>query len=152
MESDFAISLTDLRKRYKKPNGEYETVLGGVSLQIRPGKIVGFFGRSGSGKTTLLRIVSGVLDWDSGQAHVFGNHARRHRGRVAYVSQQPGLLAWRTLWGNALLGWTIGKKRAKETRESVEVEARTLFEQLDLSAHMKKYPGACSGGQLQRPR
>jgi branched-chain amino acid transport system permease protein len=43
-----------------------------VSLDLRPGEIVGLIGPNGSGKTTLLNCLSGVLVPTSGNIHVDG--------------------------------------------------------------------------------
>jgi branched-chain amino acid transport system ATP-binding protein len=49
-----------------------QTVLDGVSGEIRPGEIVLLRGENGSGKTTLLNILSGCLEPDRGDIEIFG--------------------------------------------------------------------------------
>jgi lipopolysaccharide transport system ATP-binding protein len=43
-----------------------------VSLQIRPGEVVGIIGRNGVGKSTLLRILAGITDPTEGYADIYG--------------------------------------------------------------------------------
>ncbi len=58
-------------------------VLRGVSLQARPGEIVGIVGENGSGKSTLLRVVVGVLRPDRGAVQI--------QGRLGYCDQETQL-------------------------------------------------------------
>jgi len=43
-----------------------------ISLVIPPGEIVGFLGPNGAGKTTTLKMITGILDCDSGTIRVNG--------------------------------------------------------------------------------
>jgi lipopolysaccharide transport system ATP-binding protein len=43
-----------------------------VSLQIKPGEVVGIIGRNGVGKSTLLRILAGITDPTEGYADIYG--------------------------------------------------------------------------------
>src|ERR1700754_3979948 len=42
------------------------TILGGVSLTVAPGDVVGVVGPNGAGKSTLLKLLAGVEEPDSG--------------------------------------------------------------------------------------
>jgi len=50
-------------------------VLDGITLNIKRGETVGIIGRNGSGKSTLLKIVSKILDPDTGSLKVNGKIA-----------------------------------------------------------------------------
>ena len=61
------IKLTDLSFSY----GMHK-VLGNVSMTLEKGKIYGLLGENGVGKSTLLKILSGLLNKQSGECSVFG--------------------------------------------------------------------------------
>ena len=51
---------------------EGRNVISGIDLDIKPGTIFGLLGPSGAGKTTLIKIITGQLDFNSGNVNVFG--------------------------------------------------------------------------------
>ena len=60
-----------------------ENLLDGLSFEIQEGECVAILGRNGCGKTTLFKILTGQMDYDSGE--VFVNPHKR----IGLISQIP---------------------------------------------------------------
>ncbi|MFC9789680.1 ABC transporter ATP-binding protein [Rhodococcus sp. NPDC127528] len=68
------------------------TAVRDMSLQVRPGEIVGLIGANGAGKTTLIRMILGLEPVDRGAVEVFGEPpSRSTRRRLGYMPQGLGL-------------------------------------------------------------
>ena len=64
------------------------TAVRDVSIDVRPGEIVGLIGANGAGKTTLIRMLIGLIPATSGQVRLLGEApSRRTRRRIGYVPQ-----------------------------------------------------------------
>jgi ABC-type multidrug transport system, ATPase component len=69
-------------------------VLRGMSLAVHSGEIIAVLGQNGAGKTTFMRILSTLLQQDSGVVHLFGEEPfsrtsdiSRLRMQIGYVGQ-----------------------------------------------------------------
>ena len=81
------LELEGLRKSY----GEVKA-LDGVSLQARPGRLLGFLGPNGAGKSTTMRSVFGLVRLDAGTVRYNGQPiTARQRRRFGYMPEQRGL-------------------------------------------------------------
>ena len=45
-------------------------ILDGLTFQVDTGERVGLLGKNGAGKTTLFKIITGEIDYDSGEVMV----------------------------------------------------------------------------------
>ena len=73
-----------------------EPVLHNVSLDLKPGRVLGLLGRTGSGKTTMTRLLFRLYDPTSGVVRVGGEDIRRMpidqlRRRISMVTQDVRL-------------------------------------------------------------
>ncbi len=76
----------------------HQIVLDKASLSIHEEDRVGLVGRNGAGKSTFLKILSGVLDPDSGEV------AKRKDSRVGFLSQEFTLDESRNVYENIVSG------------------------------------------------
>ena len=64
----------------------YEPVLKGVTLNIKPGEMVGIVGRSGVGKSTFINLVMRLYDINGGRILIDGNDIRDISQKVLHES------------------------------------------------------------------
>ena len=91
-------------------------VLGGVSIDLRPGEILGIIGPNGAGKSTLLRTLAGLLAPSHGEVLADGRPLRRMRPReraahVAVVTQDAPLMSGPSVRDLVLLGRYAHRRR-----------------------------------------
>jgi ABC-2 type transport system ATP-binding protein len=82
------VELVDAHKKF----GSVEA-LGGVSLAVRQGELVGLLGPNGAGKTTAISLMLGLRQPTSGTARLFGLEPRdlRARSRTGVMLQESGI-------------------------------------------------------------
>jgi polar amino acid transport system ATP-binding protein len=144
------VAVRNLVKRFGS-----NTVLDGVSLEIRRGQMVAIVGRSGSGKSTLLRCMNALESIEGGQVSVCGHDVgardtlllRELRRDVGIVFQSYNLFPHLTVERNITLALTSVKKMAKA--QAIEVAHRVL-KMVGLEDKVHSYPEQLSGGQSQR--
>jgi ribose transport system ATP-binding protein len=81
-------------------------VLDDVSLELRPGEIVGLMGANGAGKSTLIKILAGVYVADAGEIALDGEAIVSLAGRpeVGIIHQDLGLVDSQSVLDNVRLG------------------------------------------------
>lgn len=92
MQDSARLSAVELTVAY----GDGAPVVSGVSLDVRPGALLGILGPNGSGKTTLLRALAGTRAPSAGQVRLAGrpltSYSRRAVARrIAVVPQETHL-------------------------------------------------------------
>ena len=121
-------------------------VLDDIRLTVPEGTVCAVIGPSGCGKSTLLRVVAGLQKPTAGNVLIGGNPVNPKKQKIGFVPQNYGLLPWRTVKENILLGCRIRKEMEADTMERLAV----MMEQLGIQGLEDRYPRELSGGQQQR--
>jgi len=144
-----ALALINVDKRFPGVHA-----LKQVSIEIRPGEVVGLIGENGAGKSTLMKILSGVYQHDAGEIRVadkptrFLDAADANSQGIGMVFQEQSLLTNLSVGENIYLGnekqftrfglidWrALYAAAARQlAKVKVEVDPRTRAEELDFAA------------------
>lgn len=140
--------------KIKKSFGE-NTILNGVTLEIKKGELVAIVGASGAGKTSLLQIL-GTLDKPNDGEIYINNQAihsmkdkeisRFRNSDIGFVFQFHHLLPEFTALENVLMPGLI---RGGKTSE-VKARAFDLLRKLKVDHRSEHKPSEMSGGEQQR--
>ncbi len=128
------------------------TVVGGVSLDVASGEVVGLLGPNGAGKTTTFYMVVGLTAPDAGRVELDGDDVTgdpmyvRARKGIAYLPQEPSIFRGLTVEQNIqaileTLKIDAGTRRAR---------LRELLAELDLGRLAKAPAYTLSGGERRR--
>jgi ABC-type oligopeptide transport system ATPase subunit len=158
------LSVRDLRKTFRGGRGllgkgPATVAVDSVSFDVDRGTTFGLVGESGSGKSTTARIVSRLLDADSGTVLLDGQDLLSARGRELFGARRRVQMVFQDPFASLNPRWKVGSLVAEGIRihklASSAQERRTrvgeLLEQCGLPADAAaRYPHEFSGGQRQR--
>ena len=128
----------------------------GVSVDLRPGEVVGLLGHNGAGKSTLIKILSGAYKPDAGEIYVNGEHADISTPRdakrygIETIYQTLALADNIDAAGNIFLGREVLTPYG--TLDDATMEAQTRKVMARLNPHFRRFKEpvkALSGGQRQ---
>ena len=105
-----------------------------ITLHIKKGDKICLIGRNGSGKSTLLKVISGLMDIDSGETY------SEPGLKITYMDQESDLSGFTTLKDYILSGLN------PDSHE--EYKADILIEELDILAHQEVQ--TASGGEKKK--
>ena len=145
MSASPAIVVSSLTKHF----GEVRAV-DGLSFEVYAGEIFGLVGPDGAGKTTTLRVLSGVMDTDSGSVNIGGCDVVRDpesaKSLLSYMSQRFGLYEDLTVDENIrFYADLFGVRRKQRIKRSQE-----LLMAAGLGDFRGRLAGNLSGGMKQK--
>ncbi|GEM_PF-29263 len=137
------VELENVRKKYYA-----QTVLDGVTFDIREGEVFGYIGPNGAGKTTTLKILAGLVTKYDGAIRVGGTDIKTTPAHklIGFMPQSCGFQNWRTV-DSALdsLGELSGVPD-----EDRRTRIPRLLERFDLLDARYKKVKELSGGMTQK--
>jgi NitT/TauT family transport system ATP-binding protein len=133
-----------------------QIVLERISLEVAAGTFLSVVGPSGAGKTTFLRLILGQERPTRGAIFIDGAPLPPEPGPDrGVVFQRYSVFPHLTVLKNVLLAYEfagspiLSRLIGRARRKAIEA-SEGLLEEVGLSAHRDKYPGALSGGMQQR--
>ena len=156
------IQLNQIKKEFGKGEAR-QTILKGISLDIKEGEMVSIMGPSGSGKSSLLNIL-GLLDgMYEGEYLLDGinvadltekEQAGLRGEKIGFVFQSFHLLKDLTALDNVKMALILANERKsmKQRMGKKEMIQKTqyMLERLGMKDHMDQKASELSGGQQQR--
>jgi ABC-2 type transport system ATP-binding protein len=119
-----AVEVRNLEKSYKDAKA-----LKGINFSVRRGDILGFLGPNGAGKTTTIRILSTILQPDSGDAYISGHsvvsEAKEVRKIIGLLPEVFGFYEEMTAMGYLAFNasfYHIDEQRCREMLELVGLD------------------------------
>jgi len=146
-QTELKLSTESLVKIYGR-----RRVVDGVSLEVRPGEIVGLLGPNGAGKTTTFYMVVGLVRPNAGSVRLDSRDIarlpmyRRARMGIGYLSQEPSIFRKLAVEDNlrAVLEMQAIPSAERERR------INRLLDELHISALRKHMAYVLSGGERRR--
>jgi oligopeptide/dipeptide ABC transporter ATP-binding protein len=149
------MSVSDVAVHYRARR-KTARALDGVSLDWRPGEILGIVGESGCGKSTLARAMMGLQPASEGELTVSGgvvagkSEQRALRKRVQMIFQDP----YQSLNPRQRVSTIVTEPLKVQgiAKEEHEERVRRAMSDvgLDPDRYLDRYPHQLSGGQRQR--
>ena len=127
-------------------------VVSDVTIQVRPGEVVGLLGPNGAGKTTSFYMIVGLLTPNHGRILLEGRDItdmpvyRRARMGLGYLAQEPSIFRRLTVRENLL----AVLETMKMTRAEREARLVGLLEDLNLTHIADRHAHKLSGGERRR--
>lgn len=156
------IQLNQIKKEFGKGEAR-QTILKGISLDIKEGEMVSIMGPSGSGKSSLLNIL-GLLDgMYEGEYLLDGinvadltekEQAGLRGEKIGFVFQSFHLLKDLTALDNVKMALILANERKsmkqKMGKKEMIQKTQYMLERLGMKDHMDQKASELSGGQQQR--
>jgi zinc transport system ATP-binding protein len=129
-----------------------QTVLEGVSLDIRQGDFIAMIGPNGGGKTTLLKLILGLLKPGKGSIRVLGEPTEKASHHIGYVPQDVHINRSFpiTAMDIVLMGKLEPNRRWARSSAQDRQEALNALKRMEIHAFANSKISELSGGQRQR--
>lgn len=115
-------------------------VLKNLSFDIYPKEMVSVAGPSGSGKSTILKLISRLIEPDSGEVTI-------NAERFGMAFQYAALFNSLTVWENIALAL---QETTDLSNDEIDTRIREALKIVNLEQTEEMYPGELSGGMQKR--
>jgi len=136
----------NVEKSFNNAHKQKSVILRNINLQIEENEIVALLGKSGSGKSTLLRMISGLVEPDSGSIVCCDLPVEGPGKNTSMVFQSFALFPWLNVFQSVALGL----QAQGLPRNEVDWRTMDMLDLIGLADYADAYPRELSGGMRQR--
>ena len=132
---------------YKYPDG-YRAIKN-VSFYVNEGEKIGIIGANGAGKSTMLKLLTGILNAESGKITVKDillnkKNLKEIRKKVGFVFQESdNQLFMNTVYDDI----AFGLRSSKEDEENIKIKIDNILEKFQIERLRNKQIYKLSGGE-----
>lgn len=147
MNNSQGLQINNIGKSYNRI-----PVIHDISINLKPGEVIGLLGPNGAGKTTMFYIIMGLIKPDRGSIYIDGHNItllpmyRRARLGVSYLPQEPSIFRGLTVKENIECILEISEKNKIKRNNKLRELLKTFG--LEKIANSKSI--SLSGGERRR--
>lgn len=115
-------------------------------MELKSGECVGLIGPNGAGKSTLIKVISDIIDPNSGEVLLNGKKISKMKREIGYLPQYPNFFHWMTARETlTFMGQLSGLKKEVLTTSIPEILTK-----VGLKGEENSKVSTFSGGMKQR--
>lgn len=148
-KNKYILSINGMSKSFGR-----NKVLKHISMNVKPGTIMGLMGENGAGKSTLMKMLCGIISTDKGTIKLDGKQVKLHslidaqEHKLAIVPQELALVEYFTVAENMFLG-REQTKGGFISKQKMFADAATELKKLKIDLDPKMLVGDLSVSQQQ---
>lgn len=135
------LEIRKVTKTYKR-----KIAVNNFSMELQSGECVGLIGPNGAGKSTLIKVISDIINANSGEVLLNGNKISQMKREIGYLPQYPNFFNWMT--ARETLAF-MGKLSGIPKEELIKSIPEILIK-VGLKGEENSRVGTFSGGMKQR--
>ncbi len=128
------------------------SIVKNVTLNVKPGEVVGLLGPNGAGKTSTFNMIVGLIKPNQGYIYLDGNcikdfsMTKRVQLGIGYLAQEPSVFRNLTVVENL----DIALSQSNLSRSLCRKKRAELIEEFNLVSFLDRYGHQLSGGERRR--
>jgi len=116
------------------------------SMELQSGECIGLIGPNGAGKTTLIKVISDIINANSGEVLLNGKKISQMKREIGYLPQYPNFYHWMTVKETLTFMGKLSGLTKKELANSIP----EILIKVGLKDEENSRVGFLSGGMKQR--
>jgi len=133
--------IRNVKKTFKN-----KTAVDNFSMELNSGDCVGLIGPNGAGKSTLIKMISDIINPDTGEILLNGKKISSMKKEIGYLPQYPNFFHWMTAKETLMFMGKLSGLQRSELTSSIP----NILKKVGLSGEEDSKVGTFSGGMKQR--